>query len=124
SAERLLGLPPPDLYGKVCEDPVWRVIREDGSVFPGGEHPAMHSLTTGEPCDEVVMGLRRSDSQVTWISANARPLCHAAGEQPYAVVVSFSDISERRRAEEALRREIAAKELERLRLSTVLEALP
>src|SRR5690606_16231807 len=60
----------------------------------------------------------------TWIRANSRPLCHLEGEPPYAVVVSFSDITERRRAEEALRREVEAKELERLRLRTVLEALP
>ncbi len=124
SAERLLSRTSEEMHGKVCEDPIWQVIREDGSVFPGNEHPAMYSLTTGQPCDEMIMGLVRTDGQVTWISANSRPLRHAEGEQPYAVVVSFSDITERRRAEEALRREVEAKELERLRLRTVLEALP
>jgi PAS domain S-box-containing protein len=50
AAERLLGLSLDQLLGRTSTDPEWHCIREDGTPFPGEEHPAMVSLRTGTQC--------------------------------------------------------------------------
>jgi len=82
----------------------WRTIREDGSEFSGDDHPSVHTLMTGEPCKNVVMGVRNAtNDQLSWISISTSPLFRGGEPKPYAVVISFSDITERKKAEMALR---------------------
>ncbi|RFA27185.1 hypothetical protein CAI21_15150 [Alkalilimnicola ehrlichii] len=122
NAERLLGLP---LFrGGSYDCAEGRAVREDGSPLSSTELPAILSLRNGTPYDDVVIGLRHDDGTLGWVSTSTRPLFHTGEDKPYGVVASFADITERKRTEEAIRSEIAAKELERNRLNTVLEALP
>ncbi len=103
SAERILGLSIEQMMGRTSQDPRWRAIHEDGSSFPGETHPAMVSLRTGKPCSNVIMGVYKPDNVLTWISINSQPLCSSGETIPYAVVASFSDITQRKQAEENLR---------------------
>jgi PAS domain S-box-containing protein len=103
SAERILGLSQEQMMGKTSLDFGWRSIREDGSPFPGHEHPAMVTLATGEPCANVIMGVNKPDGSLTWISINSQPLFHRGSDRPAAVVASFSDITDRFEAQQALR---------------------
>ena len=83
----------------------WRTIREDGSEFSGDDHPSVHTLMTGEPCKNVVMGVRNATTdQLSWISISTSPLFRGGEPKPYAVVISFSDITKRKLAEEELRK--------------------
>ncbi|WP_322513265.1 PAS domain S-box protein, partial [Chloroflexus sp.] len=102
SAERILGLTYDQLVGRTSSDPRWQAIHEDGSPFPGEEHPIMVSLTTGQPQSDVIMGVRKPNGELTWISINSQPLCDEHG-QVYAAVASFHDITARRLAEQELR---------------------
>jgi PAS domain S-box-containing protein len=102
SAERILGLTAEQIIGCTPIDPKWQVTREDGSPFPGDEHPAMIALQTGEPQANVVMGIYHSNGNLTWIQANSQPLVNEGETKPYAAVVSFSDITERKRIEAEL----------------------
>ncbi len=102
SAERILGMSSEELTGRSLHDDRWRTIREDGSPFLPNEYPAAITLKTGEPCVGVVMGVYRPDGQLRWIEINSRPLTPQSGASPSAVVVSFSDITERKRVEERL----------------------
>ncbi len=102
SAERILGLSYEQLIGRTSFDPMWQAIREDGSPFPGEEHPIMVSLTTGRPQQDVIMGIYKPTGELTWISINSQPLCDEHG-QVYAAVASFHDITARRNAERELR---------------------
>jgi PAS domain S-box-containing protein len=102
SAERILGVPCDELTGRVIYDERWRMIHEDGSPVRPEEYPATVALRTGEPCASVVMGVHRPDGSLRWIDINSRPLPAEGGTGPSAVVVSFSDITERKRAEERL----------------------
>lgn len=104
SAEKILGLSEDQIMGRTSVDPDWRAIKQDGSPFPGEEHPAMVTLRTGEPCSNVVMGIHKPDGSLTWISINSQPLWTENEVLPYAVVTSFSDITAAKQAEEALRR--------------------
>jgi PAS domain S-box-containing protein len=103
SAERILGLTSQEMRGRRAADPRWRAIHEDDTPFPGEAHPAIVSLRTGQPCANIVMGIQKSTGELTWISINSKPLARADELKPYAVVVSFYDITERKWAEEALR---------------------
>jgi PAS domain S-box-containing protein len=110
SACRILGFTEEQLTTRSSEDPEWRAIREDGSPFPGAEHPSMVVLRTRRPIENVRMGLPRPDGDTTWLSINAEPL-----ENPFGVVVTFVDITENKRAEDALRdREAELREAQRL----------
>ncbi len=103
SAEKILGLSTQQILGRTSVDPRWQAIREDGSPFPGENHPAIVTLLTGKPQSNVVMGIHKPEGTTTWISINSQPLWHPEDEHPYAVVTSFSDITVRKQAEVALR---------------------
>lgn len=107
AVEEILGLTPDQMMGRTSLDPLWRAVHEDGSPFPGEDHPAMVALRTGEPQREVVMGVHKPHGGLTWISVNAQPLLPEGEAQPQAVVASFFDISEARRNREALAQQVA-----------------
>ncbi|HEY9668588.1 MAG TPA: adenylate/guanylate cyclase domain-containing protein, partial [Coleofasciculaceae cyanobacterium] len=103
AAERIMGISTEQMMGWTAIDPRWQTIHEDGSPFPSELHPGMVTLRTGKPQSNVVMGVRKPDGILTWISMNSQPLFQPGAAQPYAVVVSFSDITELKQVEEALR---------------------
>ena len=103
SAERILGLSEDQIMGRTSVDPRWRAIHADGSPFPGDTHPAVTTLRTGQPQSNVIMGVHRPDDSLVWIAINSQPLMRNGDTSPYAVVTSFTDITEHYLAEEALR---------------------
>ncbi|MCS6329429.1 MAG: PAS domain S-box protein [Nitrospira sp.] len=111
SAERILGLTADQLMGRTPVDPGWQAIHPDGRPFEDDQRPPSVTLRTGRPCTEVVMGLCRPTGELRWVSINTQALTEPGRERPYGVVGSFHDITERRRAEQALLE--AQSELER-----------
>ena len=112
AAERILGLSKDQIEGRTSFDPAWRAIREDGRPFPGDEHPSMVTLRTGAAITDALMGVHKPDGTLTWISISSEPLRHAGAEAPYAVVTTFTDVTERMRtaaelAEATARLEVA-----------------
>ena len=101
AAERILGLSLEQMRGAHPTDPHWRAIREDGSPFPGEEHPAMLALRSGKPVRDQVMGVfdPRCDDQ-TWIRVSAFPLTGERSAGPAGVYAVFEDISAEKRAQE------------------------
>ena len=104
SAERILGLPAGQLVGRTSLESAGQALREDGSDFPAQEQPGRVTLRTGRPLADVVMGLRRAGGALAWLSLNSQPLFHHGESRPRAAVISFTDISERKRAEQVLGR--------------------
>jgi PAS domain S-box-containing protein len=102
SAERILDLSLDELNGRAVQDARWQMIREDGSPFPQEEYPPVVTLRSGQPCASVVMGVYRPNGELRWLDVNSRPLTPEGERKPTSVVVSFSDITERKRAEERL----------------------
>ncbi len=102
SAERILGLPLAELTKRSLQDATWRVIHENGAPFPVEDHPAAATLRTGESYSGVVMGLYKPEGELRWLDVNSRPLRLPGESTPSAAVVSFSDITQRKRAEERL----------------------
>jgi len=103
AAARHTGVPLDQLQGRTPLDPHWRAVREDGSNYPGDEHPSMRALRTRRPVVGDVMGIHRPDGRLVWLSVNAQPLLSGDGSLLLGAVSSFADITERRRTEAALR---------------------
>lgn len=61
----------------------------------------------------VIMGVHGPDGVVRWLCVNSQPLFEADGKTLAGVVACFSDITDRKRTEDALRE--ATNELARLR---------
>ena len=104
AAETILGMSVDQMAGRTSLDPRWRAIHRDGSEFAGETHPAMVTLRTGEPQHNVSMGVHKPDGTLTWISINTQPLIREGERSPYAVVASFTDVTELVRGQEALER--------------------
>ena len=102
AASEILGLTSAQVCGRASVSPEWRTIREDGSPFPGLEHPAMVTLRTGEPQEKVIMGVRRPGGENRWISINSRPLLDPRTREVTGVVASFQDITQSRLQHEQL----------------------
>lgn len=105
SAERILGLSSDQMMGWTLVDPDWRIIHEDGSPLPTETHPAICTLRTGQSYADVIMGVVRTDETTIWLRVNSYPLWRDDVTQPYAVVISFSDITLFKQAEQYLRQE-------------------
>ncbi len=104
AALELFGLSQAEFGGRTSLHPNWRVIHEDGSPLPGNQHPSMVALRTGQPVIDVVVGVwnpRRND--YVWVSVNAIPEFRAGRTSPERVAVTMHDITDRKRAEDALR---------------------
>jgi diguanylate cyclase (GGDEF)-like protein/PAS domain S-box-containing protein len=93
AAQRILGLSLAQLQGLTPVDAQWRAIHEDGSPFPGEQHPAAVALRTGEAVRNVVMGVAVPGQGHVWILVNATPLFRDGRlDEVYA---SFEDITQR-----------------------------
>ncbi len=89
----ILGWRAEEMIG-MSVDNDWKAIRLDGTVFPIAEFPAIVSLQTGFPQRNVVMGIEPPHGMRVWISINSEALIRPGEFNPYAVVVSFSDITD------------------------------
>ncbi|HEY6973868.1 MAG TPA: PAS domain S-box protein, partial [Nitrospiraceae bacterium] len=101
SAERILGLSLDEMVGRSLRDARWQTVYEDGSPFLPDEYPASVTLRTGQPCSGVIMGVYKPDGVRRWIAVNSRALM-GSDHRTAAVVVSFTDITERKRTEDRL----------------------
>ncbi len=118
AAERVFGIKAEEILGQKTRDWDWKMIRKDGSNFLAGMHPSLHTLTTGEPCKNVVAGVRNAvTDQLFWININTSPLFKDVQSKPYAVVISFSDITEQKLAEDA-------EQESKSKLEAIIEFLP
>ena len=82
SAERILGRRKDQLIGKSPAALDFDVVREDGSSWPVEMRPVAVTLQTGKPQSDVVMGSRKPDGSITWLSLNVRALGGSDGQPP------------------------------------------
>lgn len=100
----ILGLTEEEALGKVIASPSWKAVKADGSVFPLTEFPVIVSLQTGFPQRNVIMGIQKPNETLVWLSVNSEALMHPGEFEPYAAVVSYTDITESKNTEEELKK--------------------
>jgi len=102
AALEIFGLSLEQVLGKTSEEFGFIALREDGTEIPFERRPAPMALATGQPVRNQVMGWRRPGSgEVLWILGEVVPLSTKDGK-PDRLVAAFSDITQRKEAEESL----------------------
>jgi PAS domain S-box-containing protein len=102
TAQELLGLTEDQMLGKTAIDLAWKFFREDGTVMPLEEYPVNQVLAAQQPLRDVITGVHRLATQDTvWVLVNADPAFDEKGTISQ-VIVTFVDITERKRTEKAL----------------------
>ncbi|GEM_PF-1772056 len=104
AAENILGLTATEWIGQSAADfaQALNLIREDETLLSWELHPATLAVQTGIPQRNVLMGAHRPDGTLVWISVNAQPLLPDGESGPDGVVMTFRDVTERKRTEDTL----------------------
>jgi PAS domain S-box-containing protein len=94
AAEQMLGMSIEQMQGRTPKDLNWLTIQEDRSEFPEDSHPAMVALRTGEPVENVVMGIFSPQSgRYKWLKITAVPQFMPGEDRPFQVFMTLEDIS-------------------------------
>jgi diguanylate cyclase (GGDEF)-like protein/PAS domain S-box-containing protein len=98
AAAKLLSVPREEHTQRSIDGAEWRIIRPNGDPMPSEEYPSVRALKENRLIENVEMGIVKPDHSTTWISVNAIsiPL------EGQGVVVTYSDITARKRAENLL----------------------
>ena len=102
-AHRILGLDAEEQKQRHIDGKEWQIIRPDGSPMPASEYASVRALSQGIAVENVEMGIRKGDGQVTWITVSATPI----PVEGYGVAIVYNDLTARKQAEQEL---IIAKE--------------
>ena len=102
-APALLGLSRDEMGGKTAFDCAWSFVREDETPMPLDEYPVNRVIQTSEPVGNQVLGINRPrTNDRIWVLVNAYPVINDKKELEQ-VVVTFQDITDHKKAEQALR---------------------
>ena len=99
-SEALLDLSTCDHQQYTIDSEYWRIIRQDGSPMPAAEWASVRALRERRLAENVVMGLIKPKGEIIWLHVTAAPLPLAG----YGVVIAYHDVSDRKRAEDEIRR--------------------
>ncbi|WP_300336669.1 EAL domain-containing protein [Accumulibacter sp.] len=100
AAEEIFGHSQAGVPGGAPGDPGIERLREDQTPFPATDWPWVVAIREAWELREVVMGLRAADGSLRWILINASPLCTGHATRPNAAVATFTDITERKAAQQ------------------------
>lgn len=101
ATESITGLKRPKVEGHSYDSPEWPLLRPDGTRMPPAEMAGPRTMKEKRPIRNMLMGMKRPDGSISWISVNTTPLINEAGKIDY-IVLTFADTTERKEAEEAL----------------------
>ncbi|MHB8085091.1 MAG: PAS domain S-box protein, partial [Dehalococcoidia bacterium] len=94
-SERLLALSQDEQAARKIDGSEWKIVRPDGSVMPSEEYPSTRALKDKRLIQDVELGVVRPEGTVSWINITAAPV----PLEGYGVVITYSDIGPRKKAE-------------------------
>lgn len=103
-ASELLGLSDEQLRGKAAIDPDWKFVSEDKTSLAYDEYPVNRIVKGKKPIKNQILGIHQpGKNDIVWVMVNGFPVLDDSGEI-IEIVVSFTNITERKLAEEKLSR--------------------
>lgn len=107
AAERILGFDQESSIGKALDFESFRIHKLDLTPFPTYRLPHKIALRTGRSVIDSVLCLGHPERQeCLWINISAIPQFHEGEEEPYQVVVTFLDITDRIRVQRAFQERV------------------
>jgi PAS domain S-box-containing protein len=103
AAETIFGVGRGSLIGKRCDDPALGLSEADGSPAPSERLDCCRKLQAGEAMPPTEEMIRRPDGSSVTVLSRAAPLRDVETGRFLGIVHSFTDITERKMAENALR---------------------
>ncbi len=101
AAERILRLPVETITTRSTHSTLWNLVDWDGRPMPPEESPLSRALATRQVIRGTRFGLKLEDGNQVWLIANAAPLFDGE-DQVRGALVTFLDVTETRRGEQAL----------------------
>jgi PAS domain S-box-containing protein len=117
SAARMFGLSTSDLHQRTVFDLLRWAVHEDGTPLASDIQPSVKVLQTGQPHNQTILGLYRSDGSLCWIKMNAQPLTEPDSRKVCGVVLTLSDMTIQKLAQDKL---IQERDL----LRTLIDSMP
>jgi PAS domain S-box-containing protein len=85
----------------------WQMFNEDETLLHADEHPVRRAVRTATPVRDQLIGVRNPGAaHCTWMLVSADPILRPDGTIDQ-IICTYYDITDRRRAEEALRESLA-----------------
>ena len=82
----------------------WEVYGEDGKLLHVDDHPVRKAVRTGKPVKGQLVAVQNPGAnELTWMLISAEPVLKEDGHI-YRVICTYHDITERKRAEQALKK--------------------
>ena len=98
-ASELLGLDNEQMMGKKAIDPAWKFVDIDENTLCLENYPVNRVLASKKPIKSQVLGIHNPlFKEVVWVTVNGFPIYSSTGDCS-EIVISFVDISDRKRAE-------------------------
>ena len=110
-ASTLLGTPQPDMIGRRIEQFRDDFLDADSKPIDTHQLPYYQCLKSGKPVENACVGFRGRpgrSSEFHWFSVSAIPLYRSDEEDPYGVLTSFSEITDRLQHEDQLKSHVKA----------------
>jgi PAS domain S-box-containing protein len=98
-AEKLLGISREEHTNRTIGGQEWTIIRVDGSIMPPEEFASVRAMRENRLIENIEMGIVKDEDSITWINVNAAPI----PTESYGLAITYGDVTERRKSEEALR---------------------
>jgi PAS domain S-box-containing protein len=104
-ASDLLGISNDQMIGKTAIDPEWKFIDIENKPMLVDEYPVQRILNTKQAIRDQILGIQQSvKSDIVWVKVNGFPVLNSLDEIT-EIVISFNDITERKKAEALLENE-------------------
>ncbi|MCD6040521.1 MAG: domain S-box, partial [Burkholderiales bacterium] len=103
AAERIIGLKLGELIGKPGFTSILPCVNERGEPLREEERPTRITVRTGQPQTGCIVGIRRPDGTLTWLSFNTALLRRLDETDHYGLVSTITDITAQRESEALLR---------------------
>lgn len=97
ASEQILGISNAESSRRKYNSPEWQIIQPDGTPLRGFEFPCARVLAENRVIKNVELGMMKPNGEITWLSVTAAPIPLSG----YGVAIAYTDISERKQAEEA-----------------------